>query len=215
MTQVGAQISEDVQRDELTTDAVFETLSSRRRRYALHYLTHTGGETTTRALSEQIAAWENGIEREAVVPKQRKRVYTALHQTHLPKMAKLGVVEYDRNRGTISLTRTTDEFDIYLDVVPSNDLPWSEVYLGVGAVLLALSVVAAVGVPPFGMLPGFAYAIGTAMLLALLGLYNTVRDRRLLIGTTKVTTGPCPPPAEAIGLSYEDTEQIEAFTPQD
>lgn len=214
MTQVGAQISEDVQREELTTDAVFETLSSHRRRYALHYLTHTGGETTTRALSEQIAAWENGIAREAVTPKQRKRVYTGLHQTHLPKMAQLGVVKYDQNRGTVSLSRTTDEFDIYMDVVPSNDLPWSEVYLGVGAVLLALSVVAAVGIPPFGALPGFAYAIGTAALVVMLGLYNTVRDRRLLIGTTKVTTGPCPPPAEAVGLSYDDGEKIEAFPPR-
>lgn len=34
---------------------------------------------------------------------QRKRVYIGLYQCHLPKMDKLGVVEYDKNRGRIEL----------------------------------------------------------------------------------------------------------------
>ncbi|MDZ7746616.1 MAG: hypothetical protein U5K28_08975 [Halobacteriales archaeon] len=214
MTQIGTQISKEAQSEGLSTDAVFETLSSRRRRYTLHYLTHTGGETAIRALSEQLAAWENGVTRETVTPKQRKRVYTALHQTHLPKMAKLGIIEYDRDRGTLTLASNTDEFDIYLDIVPSNDLPWSEVYLALGAVLTALSVVAVVGIPPFASLSGSVYAVGTASLFVLLGLYQTVRERRLLIGTTKITTGPCPPPAEAVDIAYDDETDIEAFPPQ-
>ncbi|MFC7176179.1 DUF7344 domain-containing protein [Halosegnis marinus] len=122
-------------------------MSSRRRRYALHYLTQRAESVTIRDLSEQIAAWENNVERSAVTPKERKRVYTALHQTHLPKMDRLGVVVYDNDRGTVTLTDSVREFDIYLDVVPSDDLPWSQFYLALGGVLTALVAVAALGIP--------------------------------------------------------------------
>ena len=109
----------------LSAETIFETLSSRRRRYALHYLTQVGDAVTIRELSEQLAAWENGVDCDAVTPKQRKRVYTALHQTHLPKMDRLGVVDYNNDRGTVTLTDHIEEFDIYLDVVASDALPRS------------------------------------------------------------------------------------------
>lgn len=190
-------------RSGLSTETVFETLSSRRRRYALHYLTQKGEPVTIRDLSEQIAAWENDVERPAVTPKERKRVYTALHQTHLPKMDRLGVVVYDKDRGTISLTEHVQEFDIYLDVVPSDDLPWSQFYLALGGVLTALVAVAALGIPPFAYAGGFAYALFVALAFTAVGGYHAVRDRRTLVGKTSTPPDVVAPNEAGEGTSAD------------
>jgi hypothetical protein len=183
---------------QLSTDTVFQTLGNRRRRYALHYLRYQDRPVPIRELSEQLSAWELGKESDAVTPKERKRLYTALHQTHLPKMDRLGVVEYDRNRGVVSLTDHVDQFDIYLDVVPLDDLPWSQFYLGLGAVLTTLVAVAALGIPPFTALGGFGYALGVAGLFTLVAAYHAVLDRRLLLGSTDV-------PPDALLPQTDDT----------
>ncbi|MFC7234526.1 DUF7344 domain-containing protein [Halosegnis marinus] len=159
---------------------------------------------TIRDLSEQIAAWENNVERSAVTPKERKRVYTALHQTHLPKMDRLGVVVYDNDRGTVTLTDSVREFDIYLDVVPSDDLPWSQFYLALGGVLTALVAVAALGIPPFAYFDGFAYALFVALTFTAVGGYHALRDRRTLVGTAAT-----PPDVDVIAPS-ETTEGTNA-----
>lgn len=83
-------------------DEVFSVLSNRRRRLVLYCL-HERGETTLTELSRQVAAWENGIPTGAVTHTQRKRVYTALHQNHLPKLREAGVVTYSRARTDIRL----------------------------------------------------------------------------------------------------------------
>jgi DNA-binding transcriptional ArsR family regulator len=174
--------------ERLPTEAIFTTLSNRRRRYTLHYLAQVGDSVTIRDLSEQIAAWENRIDRRAVTPKQRKRVYTALHQTHLPMMDRLGAVAYDRDRGTVATTEHLDAFEIYLDVVPRNDIPWSQFYLALGGVLSALVVVAALGIPPFSSVDGFGYALAVAAAVTVAGGVHTLRDRRTRVGTTPEPT---------------------------
>ncbi|WP_049985507.1 DUF7344 domain-containing protein [Halobellus rufus] len=177
----------------LSTDTIFETLSNRRRRYILHYLTQVDDPVTIRDLSRQIAAWENQIDARDVTPKQRKRVYTALHQTHLPTMDRLGVVVYDRDRGTVAMTDHVKAFDIYLDVVPKDDIPWSQFYLVLGSVLSALVVVAALGFPPFSYVGGFGYALFVAGTLTVASCVHVLRDRRSLIGTTAVPPEIEPP----------------------
>jgi|GEM_PF-282381 hypothetical protein len=183
--------------ESLSTEAVFETLSSQRRRYTLHYLKQRQEPVTVRDLSEQVAAWENGIDREAVTPKLRKRVYTALHQTHLPKMSKLDVVEYDSDRGVVGMTPRVSQLDIYLDIVPSNDLPWSQFYLGLGAVFTALVTVAALGVPPFDSVPGFGYALCIALTVSGIAAYHTVRDGRSRLGGNDDPVEEIVPPPES------------------
>jgi hypothetical protein len=182
---------------QLSTDTVFETLGSHRRRYALHYLRQQDRPVPIRDLSEQLAAWELGKDRAAVTPKERKRLYTALHQTHLPKMDMLEVVEYDRNRGVVSLTDHIDEFDIYLDVVEKDDLPWSQFYLALGSVLTALVTVAALGIAPFSLLGGFGYALTIGVVFTLAAAYHTVRDKQMLVGSTELPPDVGVPPLEA------------------
>lgn len=85
-------------------DDVFHTLSNRRRRYVLTYLHDNGGHATVREISEELAAWENGVPRPEVTYKQRKRTYTSLIQIHLGTLHDGGFVEYDSDRGEIELT---------------------------------------------------------------------------------------------------------------
>ncbi|WP_255197986.1 DUF7344 domain-containing protein [Halorarius litoreus] len=178
----------------LSTDAVFETLSSQRRRYTLHYLKQRDGPVTIRALSEQLAAWENGTDLADVTPKERKRVYTALHQTHLPKMDSLGVVTYDRDRGTIELRNHVRAFDVYLDVVPVDDLPWGQFYLALGAVFAAIVTVGSLGVYPFSLVPGYGYALVVALTFAAAAGYHTYRERETRVGGTDEPTDVTMPP---------------------
>lgn len=196
--------TDDGSHTQLSADTVFQTLGNRRRRHALHYLRKKGKPVVIRDLSEQLAAWELGKERAAVTPKERKRLYTALHQTHLPRMDQLNVVDYDRNRGIISLTNHCGDFDIYLDVVPQDDLPWSQFYLALGTVLTTLVTVALLGIAPFSAIGGFGYAFATAVLLTLTAAYHAVRDQRMLLGSTETPPDALLPTTDDEAVVAED-----------
>ena len=162
-------------------ETVFDILSNRRRRYVLHVL--KGGEEPVeiRELSERIAAWENGCLPERVTSKERKRVYAALHQSHLPKMDRAGVVRYDPDRGTIELTEDTAVFDAYLEVVPRSELDWGEFYIGLGALGVLVATLVAFDVTPFGLLSPVAYLFLFALTALVAGAVRTYRRRRVRI----------------------------------
>ena len=84
-------------------DVVFEILRASRRREVLRYLDAHGGEATIGAIAEYIAADENDVDRKDVTSAQRKRAYVGLYQAHLPKMADLDVVHWDKDRGFVEL----------------------------------------------------------------------------------------------------------------
>jgi hypothetical protein len=172
----------------LSRDTIFSVLSNRRRRYVLHYMKRDPGPVRIRDLAQQIAAWENGIEIEELNYKQRKRVYTSLHQTHLPKLDDVGVVHYDRDRGTITLAEGAAALDIYLDVVSEDEIPWSDFYLGLAAVSLVLVVVAWFEVPLFAAIPDLAYAVGVALLFAGTSLAHAYYTRQTRLGGTESPT---------------------------
>lgn len=98
----------------LSLDIVFEILKNGRRRATLHYLSEHEGQTTLDELAESIAAEENDITTKEVNSSQRKRVYIALYQSHLPKMADAGIIEYNKPRGTIELNKCADHVYQYL-----------------------------------------------------------------------------------------------------
>lgn len=158
-------------------DRAFEMLSNPRRRQVLRYLrTHKGeGPILLRALAEQIAAWENDIPIESVTYKQRKRVYTSLYQSHLPRLHKYGFIEYDANRGTIDLTPEAEQLDIYLEVVPKGDLPWSEIYLGISAIAIAAIVAFWFGAIPF--VSSWHMLVALAVLFAGVSIVHTIQTK--------------------------------------
>lgn len=149
-------------------DRIHEILSNPRRRQAIKYLRTQpdGSEVSLRELSEQIAAWENDTTTEGVTYKQRKRVYTSLYQSHLPKLRSYGFIEYDPDRGLITLTPQGAELDIYLEVVPKGDLPWSDFWFGLSVVAFAFVVAAWTGTLPYLDGIGVGFLLSTTFLIA-------------------------------------------------
>lgn len=133
--------------ESLTPDEVFEILSNHRRRMVLYFLREHGNTADLNELAEGIAAIENGLEVSELTRQQRKRVYVSLYQTHLPKMAESGVIEYDKDAGKVGLTDRTTAIDEYLAGDETDAYAWSIHYLslailGGGALALSFAQVA-------------------------------------------------------------------------
>ncbi|WP_050047463.1 DUF7344 domain-containing protein [Halanaeroarchaeum sulfurireducens] len=121
-------------------DDLFEVLSNRRRRYTVHALGQEAGAVELGAVAERVASWEYDVAESELSYDQRKRVYTALQQSHLPKMDDAGIVAFDKQRGMIEPEPALEEVDVYMDIVQGREIPWSQYYLGlsgVGAALVA------------------------------------------------------------------------------
>ncbi|MEF8776484.1 MAG: hypothetical protein V5A43_08285 [Haloarculaceae archaeon] len=165
-SQASVRSEPEGERDQqLSPDAVFDILSNGRRRYALSYLLAAGEPVTVRNLSRDIAAWENGVEPAEVTPRQRKRVYTALHQTHLLRLDEFGVVEYDRNRGIVGpADGLTTLQPLLVPEAPARTVPRSIHAIGLGGIGLGVGTL--LDLPLLGPLPtGLgALVVGTAIL---------------------------------------------------
>lgn len=179
-------------------DDLFAILSNQRRRDVLVYLNEHGGTATLSELAVQVAAWENSTPEGEITSAERQRVYIPLYQTHLPKLAAYGVIEYDQSRGTIERTDRADQFDSYLR---EPDTPAGEQqdqgppetdgsraleelslwYMGATAVLGTGTV----GLAWLGIVP--AMALLALSWFAIIGIYivSTVRNGNALPSTGK------------------------------
>ena len=83
-------------------------------------------------LAEHVAAWELDKDVAAITSTERRRVYTSLQQTHLDKLEEAGIIECDRK--TIEPTEKLEDVEFYLEVVPEDEIPWAQYYLGLAAV---------------------------------------------------------------------------------
>jgi hypothetical protein len=157
-------------------------LSCERRRQVVHYLSQQQKVVSLYDLSKQLAAWENDVAVEAVSYDQRMCVYTALRQSHLPKLAAEGIIEYDPDAGTVVLTDAASQLDVYLDVVPHDEIPWSTYYLGLSAIAAALAACIHLGLSPFGLLSPLSYTYFLAFVLLVSALVHTHHERENRIG---------------------------------
>lgn len=167
---------------ELSSDQVYSVLSDKRRRYAIHYLKQQNEAIPVRELAEQVAAWENGKGVNELTSQERKRVYIALYQSHLPTLDKQGIVEYDDDRGMVSLTPAMANRDIYLEVVPRGNIPWSLYYLGLVGVNGVLVGLAWLDVFPFDQLSDLALAVIVLVTFAASAVVQTLQSRRMRFG---------------------------------
>jgi hypothetical protein len=129
-----------------------------------------------------VAAWENRVPVEEVTSQQRRRVYNTLQQTHIPELEDTGIVETERRE--VSLTERAEQLDIYLEVVPARDIPWSEYYLALGAVSLALLVAVVLGIGPFAAFSGVAVGTFVTVAFALSAAANYYYQNDRLLGST-------------------------------
>lgn len=154
----------------LSETTIHSILQNERRRYVLEYLWDEESQTTLRDVVEWIATVESN---ESPPPTNvRNSVYVSLHQTHLPKLDDVGIIEYDTNRKTITLQEAARDVDIYREVVTKYGFTWSAYYLGL-AVLTLLAVVAAdLGVPGFTWVTPGVWAIVGLLFLLGSGVYQ-------------------------------------------
>jgi hypothetical protein len=180
--------------EQLSADEVYDILSNQRRRFVLCYLLERG-ETTLRELSEVIAAWENGVDRKAVTRDQRKRVYTALHQTHLVRLDDHEVLEYERGGKSVRPRDRIDRFEPFLAEESAEDSRSDtiDVGLGLGTMLGATALLID--------LPVLTTSVGAALLI-LIGVGVVVRSGL----RSRAATDGTSPPTDLPGLRPEIAE---------
>ena len=101
--------------DELSLDDLFFTLQNERRRLVLKYLSESEQVVEMRDVAEQVAAWEHDTTLAALTSDERQRVYIALYQSHLPKLDKVGLIDYNQSRGIIEQTERMEQIVPYLE----------------------------------------------------------------------------------------------------
>jgi DNA-binding transcriptional ArsR family regulator len=162
---------------------LFHVLRNQRRRFALHHLKHCNGPVDVGDLATQIAAWENEITVEEVTSTQRRRVYNALQQTHVPGLEEAGIVDVDRRE--VELTGRAEKLDLYMEVVPGQDIPWSEYYLGLGAVSLAALVAVGLNVGPFAGVADITAGVFVTVAFLVSACANYYHQHESLVGTSE------------------------------
>lgn len=161
----------------LSKEEVFDLLSNERRRYALRYLWRNGGPVEVGELAEAVAAREEGKDVEEVTRSERKRVYVALQQSHIPRMKEVELVE--RGSDGVWLTDNARDLDLYLEIVPSNSLNWSQYYLAASALSALLVAGSGLGLYPFSLLPDMAWVGVVTALFLVIAVAHVLHDRNM------------------------------------
>jgi hypothetical protein len=156
----------------LEETTIHDVLSNERRRKLLSLLANGRSSYTLRELSERIAEQESG---ESPAPRNlRQSVYVSLQQTHVPRLIRLGIIEYEEQNGTnVVLSEHADDVTVYLEVVPGYELAWSEFYLGISLLGLLTVVATVVGVPVLSLVPPATWAGVFFGVIVLSAAYHT------------------------------------------
>lgn len=172
-TPESVSVSPEASPEPLGRDEIFHLLQNQRRRLVLRYLTeHAAVEM--REVAEQVAAWENDTTVEGLTSDARQRVYIALYQSHLPKLDESGVIEYDRNRGTIEPCAPLEQLEPYLSAATDEadgdtTWQWNDLYLGLAVFsvlsVLFVSLYFSVNGPGFWLSAIIAGVFGTSALI--------------------------------------------------
>ncbi|WP_263018494.1 DUF7344 domain-containing protein [Natronobiforma cellulositropha] len=170
------------QTEPLSKGDIFEVLRNQRRRYVLQYLKQDDSAVELGDLAQQVAAWEYETTLEEVTPEQRKRVYTTLQQTHLPKMDQSGILVFDADRGLIEATDRAADLSIYLEIVPGREFAWRELYLSLGAVSCALVAALWMGIYPLTVLSDLVWATVIAFTFTVTAAAHIYHERNMRLG---------------------------------
>ena len=166
----------------LSKGEIFEVLRNQRRRYVLQYLKQDDRPVELGDLAQQVAAWEYETTLDEVTPEQRKRVYTTLQQTHLPKMDQAGILTFDSDSGVVEVTDRTRDVVIYLEIVPGYEFAWRELYLSLGAISCALVAALWGNVYPLTTLSDLSWATIIAVTFTVTAAAHIYHERNMRLG---------------------------------
>jgi hypothetical protein len=122
------------QTHELTKDDVLDLLSNSRRRYVIYFLEQWNGSATLNDLAYNIASQETGVPVDDLSEDDKRRVYISLYQTHLPKLDLYGLVDYDKDDRTVSLTDDADDIGDYFFPDRGDSQSLTTYFIGLGAI---------------------------------------------------------------------------------
>ncbi|MFB6164493.1 MAG: hypothetical protein ABEJ31_04985 [Haloarculaceae archaeon] len=175
----------------LEASQIHDILRNDRRRLAIKCLREQGGRLSVRELSEQVATRETG---ESPAPRDKRRsVYVSLHQTHLPKLDELGIVEYDTDEKAVDLCDRATEITTYMDVVPRYGITWAEYYLVLGILGFGTVLAASFGTPLLGALGTAPVAAVYLLLLVASAAYHVSSQDRQLFEGLRTESAPTVP----------------------
>ena len=163
-------------------DEVYDLLSNHRRRYTVHFLKQQEEPVGLGDIAEQIAAWEQNKEINQINSEERKRVYTSLQQTHLPRLEEAGMITIERDM--IELSESAQELDVYLDIVPSGSIPWGIYYLGLSIVSTIVLIGVWSGVIPDEPVPPFIWVAIIMATFLLSSVAHAINNRRYRLGAS-------------------------------
>jgi hypothetical protein len=159
----------------MTECQIHGLLANERRRAVIERLDASPGTVTVRDLSTAIAEAETGQSPPPV--RVRESVYTSLHQTHLPKLHEVGVVEYDRDRSLVHVRPAVRQVDRHMDVLNGLGITWGEYYRTLGVFGLVLVIGALTGLPVVAAVDPLLWASGTLAAFAVSGAVQLWNDR--------------------------------------
>lgn len=109
---------------------IYGVLANPRRFETLRVLADRSDAVTVAELAEAIAETEtsDGVPSKSA----RDSVYASLHQTHLPKLHELGLVDYDREHRVVEPLDRARAVDRYMEVTTPLGFTWGEYYRGLG-----------------------------------------------------------------------------------
>lgn len=126
---VRARLTPDQSGQGLPKGNIFDILRNQRRQYILRYLDEHDEVVELRDLAEALANWENEDDA-STTQRARKRAYVSLYQTHLPKLDRAGVVEYNQSRATVEAGPNYRSLMSYLYHTHDSTLLWYRLYVG-------------------------------------------------------------------------------------
>ena len=159
----------------------FSLLSNHRRRFAIHFTKRHEDPVELSDVAEQVAAWELGKEIPELDYAERKRVYTSLQQTHLPRLDDAGMIKFENGR--VETTDQVEQLEVYMDIVPEDSLPWGEYYLGLSVLGVGIIGGAGVGVLTTSLISELGWALVFLAVLLSSAAYHVYQNRRNRLGS--------------------------------
>ena len=164
-------------RDAVPRADVFDILSNRRRQYVLHYLRTDGGSNATdlAELVDYVTACEAASGE--ITPAERKRVYNALRQTHLPRLDDAGMIAFDPETNRIELADAARKAGPYLDGRPEAGPPWAACYFGLSATSAGVGGASWIGLGPFDSVMATGISVTVVIAFAAIAAVHTISVR--------------------------------------
>lgn len=93
---------------DMNSDALFDVMASTRRRFVISHLQTRSRPAAVADVATVLTNWESDVANEHIPKEEVISRYISLHHVHIPKMAEVGIIEWNHERNTVSLTEGSD-----------------------------------------------------------------------------------------------------------